>query len=131
LALPTYRRGIRHDAFDVALLVNAARLSGDAGRFAEAGRLWRRAAALDPSNPDTTARCATFLAAHGDPQAALSILARPLALFPDTAALWAAAGDARAATQDVEGARRAYERALALQPDLATAKSALSRLPST
>lgn len=129
LALEMYEAGVRHDPFDETLLTGAARLSGEAGKTNAAVRYWKRAAHFDPSNPDLAAQAATFLAAYGAGEDALTILARPLALFPDSAALWAATGDARIAAKDTAGGRRAYAKALTLDAQNEVAKSGLAKLP--
>jgi O-antigen ligase len=128
LATEAYETGARHDRFDVALFRHAARLTEADTDAKKATAYWKRAAELDPTNPETVAPAALFLAAHGDPEGALTMLARPLGLFPDNAELWAATGDARMAARDVPGARRAYERSLEIQPENLVAKTGLARL---
>ncbi|MDT7538083.1 MAG: hypothetical protein QOI82_1668 [Actinomycetota bacterium] len=131
LALPEYRRGIKHDPYDIALLSNGARLADAAKQYAEAGRYWRRAVALDPTNPDTVFRGSRFEAAHGDAQVALRMLAHPLAVFPADPNLWAAAGDGRLAAGNVTGARAAYQKALTLQPLNTAATVGMQKLNGT
>jgi tetratricopeptide (TPR) repeat protein len=128
LALPQYRRGIQHDPYDVALVTNAARLADGANLPAEAARLWKRALVLDPTNPLTVIHAAGFQTAHGHPELALALLARPLHVLPNDDGLWAATGQAREASGDTAGAVRAYRKAVELNANNAISNERLQKL---
>jgi putative inorganic carbon (HCO3(-)) transporter len=128
LAFSTYRNGLRHDPMDVGLLRRAANLGvAKPGATAEVMKWLARAVELDPTNPTTVIQAADFFTAHGRSGTSLRILAKPLALFPQNADMWAQAGSAYASVGQQARSRDAFERALRINPEQAAAKAAVAR----
>ncbi|MBK5305899.1 MAG: O-antigen ligase family protein [Frankiaceae bacterium] len=130
MALDAYRRGTKHDPYDVPLLVSGAKLAGTQQDEALQGRLLHRALRLDPTDASIVLDAAAYDAGHGDLAGAGAALDRCLRALPDNADLWAARGQVHAAGRDDAKARQAFERALALTPDHPVATAGLKALDS-
>jgi putative inorganic carbon (HCO3(-)) transporter len=129
LALSTYRTGLHHDPMDIILLRKAASLGAAKPDATHDVLDWlTRAVALDPTNPTTVIQAADFFTSHGRAQSSLTILAKPLSLFPKNADMWVEAGKAYAAASDVPHARSAFNKALSLDPANQAAKAGAQAL---
>lgn len=128
LAGRAYRTAAERDPYDVNAIKAAGARSEAQGDLDTARQLFARAVELDPLNSDTLVTAATFELRHSGAKLARALLERAVTQLPGHAALWATLGDARAVTGDPAGAREAYERALALQPDEPTAVAGLRKL---
>ena len=109
-------------------MVAAADFAEQQGDLDRARTLFAQAAALDPLNDRTIVSAATFELRHSGARAARELLERSLSDLPASAEMWASLGDARLVLDDAEGARRAYETALQIDPDQQIAKSGLGKV---
>lgn len=129
-ARTSYAAAVAHDPYDVNAIKLLAASQEVAGDLDAARGSFDHAVRLDPLNSETLVAAATFELRHSGAERARELLAAAVESLSDDADLWATLGDARAVLQDVNGAREAYERALALEPGQATATAGLSKLPS-
>lgn len=129
-ALDAFETAWRVDHAEIGALRTAGRLAESLQQYDRARRLYAEALAVDPINSATVLDWATFQLRHGSAAAARERLNRAVADLPGDAGLWAALGDARGVFKDTAGARAAYQRALALDPQNATATTGLAKLPA-
>lgn len=94
-------------------LGNALRLTGQP---AKARLSWERSLQQDPAYVDALLNLAASYQDEGDWDQVWSLLGRAEAAQPGSAEIWRRKGVALRLTGDVEGAQRAYERALELNP---------------
>jgi tetratricopeptide (TPR) repeat protein len=93
----------------------------------EAERLLRESERLDEDNPQTIAGWGAYHLAAGNTEEAVRYAELAARKRPRRAAYHVLVGDARRAAGDAGGARRAYERALEVDPDDRTARRRLGR----
>lgn len=98
-------------------LLNAAVTAHMAGDGNRAGRLYRRALALDPAAAPALHLLGTLAAQGGQAGPASAWLARALRVEPAAPAVWAHLGGVRLAAGNAGGAATALQRALVLEPD--------------
>lgn len=130
-ALERFLTAIEQDPRDVASVRTAARLADFRGDLELARRLYARGLQLDPLNSEAILDLAVFDLKHERAAEARDLLAESVVLLPEDAALWARYGDALAVTGDTDAARRAYDRALTLEPGQTTAAEGLAKLTTT
>lgn len=128
LARGAYEAAVRHDPYDVGALRAAAAAAETAGDLDRARTLFDRAVDLDPLNDETLLPAAAFELRHSGAEKARSLLEQAVRRLPWEAGLWATLGDARAVLEDPVEARKAYERALAIDPAQQVAKDGLAKL---
>lgn len=128
MAQKAYTEAVERDPFEIGALRAAADLSEKAGDLDAARSMYRRLIEVDPLNTDSLVGAATFELRHGGAATARATLEKAVKRLPGQAALWATLGDARAVTDDADGARQAYETALMLEPGQPTATEGLKKL---
>ena len=127
-ALQAFEEASEVNPFDVSALRTAGRLADAAEDAVKARAYFQRAARLDPTNSATLLDLARHDLQHGGSERARALLNTAVQRVPEDAGLWASLGDARVATGDRDGARTAYDRALALQPGQEAAVAGLQQL---
>jgi cytochrome c-type biogenesis protein CcmH/NrfG len=121
-------QGLAADPYDPNAAREAARSAEEAGDLERARELHGRALALDPRGPTTVLAAAEFELRHEGAARAVALLQDLLEVLPDRADFWASLGEAETALGRTDAARKAYERALQLQPDEPTATAGLAQL---
>lgn len=127
-ALSAAGEAARRNPGTVEYALYAAQQAAEAEMPKVAQRWYRLAAQRDPRDPPVLNAAASYLGATGDLRAAEELLRRSAALRADSAT-FALLGRARAAMDDVAGAREALEQALALDPGNEDAQAQLDDLP--
>jgi putative inorganic carbon (HCO3(-)) transporter len=130
-AQASFSEAVDRDPYEVNAVKEAAALAERAGQLERSRALHRQAVELDPLNPDTLVAAATFELRHSGAADALRLLEHAVEDLPNQPNLWATLGDARAVLGDSETARRAYERALRLDPAQQVAVEGLNKLANT
>lgn len=128
LAGRAYRDAADRDPYDVNAVKAAGARSESQGDLNTARQLFQKAVELDPLNSETLVAATTFELRHGGADKARALLERAVKALPDDAALWATLGDARAVLGAEGEARRAYDRALALDANQTVARAGLEKL---
>jgi tetratricopeptide (TPR) repeat protein len=126
-ALAAATEAARRDPGTVQYALFAAEQAQETEREQVAQRWYRNAVERDPKDPPVLNAAGAYLAQTGDLRAAEALLERSARLRaePDTLVLL---GRARAAMNDVAGAREVLEQALALDRDNADARALLDGL---
>ena len=127
-AQKAYERAVQVDPRSVDAVQALARVTATAGDVERSRALHRRAAALDPFDESVIVAAAEFELAHDGTAAAVRLLQEATERLPESAAVWAASGQALAVQGDHDAARGAFQRALALDPEQAQAKQGLAVL---
>lgn len=128
-AYQAYREAAARQPRSLSYMLNLARLASKLEKPEEAGRWYDRALVIDPKTPEVLAQVGEYEAEHGDPERAERLLEEAVAVDDERQAdWWVALGDARSASGDDAGARKAYERALDIDPDAEGAAEALDQL---
>jgi tetratricopeptide (TPR) repeat protein len=120
-AVPILDQAFRLDPSQVEAERTAASLAEGGGNVTLARRLFGAALAADPKNSKTIQQYAAFERRHGGNAVAARRLEQAVKDLPHDADLWAVLGVARLELGDRTGARAAWTRALAIQPDQPTA----------
>ncbi|WP_409192382.1 tetratricopeptide repeat protein [Bradyrhizobium sp. RDM4] len=94
-------------------------LHAQRGNFADAEPLLKKAARVDPGNPDVLFNYANVLRALNKPDDALAWLAKTIALSPDFADAYVNRGAILMARQELRGAIAEFDRAIAIAPSSA------------
>ncbi|MFN2525338.1 MAG: O-antigen ligase family protein [Actinomycetota bacterium] len=122
-------RGRLADAVEYARLLHRW-AEFDPAKDAESIAEYRRAIRLDPLNPLIRVELADVLSAQEEPEGALAVLEElePLMLDINTAnaQFWGAVAETRARLGEIDGARAAVDRALALDPNDGRALTAVT-----
>jgi tetratricopeptide (TPR) repeat protein len=126
-ALAAAAEAARRDPGTVEYALFAAKQAQQAGQGDAAAQWYRVAAERDPRDPPVLNEAAGFLGEAGDLRAAEALLERSAQLRPEPETL-VLLGRAKAAMNDVAGAREVLERALALEPGNADAQAVLDKL---
>lgn len=96
--------------------------SGGAGHDEKALAAYRRALALDPNDAETKALLANQYLSRGDPATGAKLLGQSLATDPLSRTAQHLYATALAALGDYDGARRVYEKIMALFPDYSSGR---------
>lgn len=129
-ALEAATEAAERDPGTVDYALFAGQQAHEAGNTSEAQRWYRNAVARDPHDPPVLNTAAAYLGQTGDLRAAEILLERSAALraTPETLVLL---GRARAAMNDLSGARSALEQSLKLDPGNSDAQAVLDALQSS
>jgi tetratricopeptide (TPR) repeat protein len=128
-ALQSLRRAIELDPDYLAAYANEGELLARLGRSRKA-EVVLRAGLARGEHPDLLNNLA-WLVLESRPDTARTLASRAVELEPRHAAAWDTLGAARYRLNDPEGARRAFERGIALRPDLAELHFHLARALET
>ncbi len=112
-AVPLYERA---RAVEARAGTNLQSCLLDLGRLEEAAALGPEVVQAQPGNPNPAANTARALAGLGRPAEALVYAELATERAPERASAWILVGNLRGMTGDLEGARSAFEAALALEP---------------
>ena len=126
--LTEFRTALADNPRNISALVGLANLYFDAAKYAQALPYYRRALALDPTNPDTRTDYATALHGDGDDLPALAELRRVLAERPDFAQALFNEGVVDTAVGRRTDAGTAFRRFLKVAPNDAHAAQARAAL---
>lgn len=118
-------RSAPDDPLSHAALGSALRL---AGRYQDAMRAYKIARYLDPANLEVQTNMANLMLLQGDTLATIQGYQAILQQDPSFTGIWVNLGIVYAMDQQMENARAAWERALALDPENVAARSYLRRL---
>jgi tetratricopeptide (TPR) repeat protein len=115
------------EASDTATDLDAGLAHHEAGRFAEAERLYRRFLDQEPDHPDALNLLGVMLQDTGDLAGSIAVLSRAVAADPEFPEAFANLARAQCAAGDSAAAKLSCERAIALDPDLPEAHLQLAR----
>lgn len=105
-----------------AAATNLARIEMQAGRLAEAARLFRSSLAIDAAQPSVMRDLGAVLLASGDGASAMAALRDALAMRPADPAVLELLGRAELAVNDPAAALASFDGALAVAPDAIAAR---------
>jgi len=129
-AIENYRAALELNPMELEASFGLALALERAGRLDEAGVIFERIAAADPS-PQRLVALAGTASATVDPEAAIGLLRVGTRLWPDDPELQLALGRLLAANRQSAEALACYQRALELQPRSADAANSLALLWAT
>lgn len=124
----TYEEALRLRPDDDWLLVNFAGFLDRTGDTAGAVTAWRRVVALRPQHRSSLASLALALGKGGQTAEAVALLREVARAAPELPAIRKSIGDLLLLTGDIEGAKAAYRKAIALHPAFADALANLAAI---
>ncbi|RMH55468.1 MAG: serine/threonine-protein kinase [Candidatus Hydrogenedentota bacterium] len=98
------------------------------GTLSEASRSFAKALSLDPDFYEAAKNLGQALQKQGRHEEAVWAFEQALRLMPSIAAPWISLGESRLALRDLPGARKAWERALELDPNNHTLRNRYAKL---
>lgn len=125
-AAQALRTAVALDSENAALWSDLGAAEQYHGDLAAASAAYERSLALQPNNPPTQANLGFLLVQQGQPQQCLDLLRPLLESANSTAQIWAAAGHAYRALDNLERAVASFHNALALAPGDAEARHNLA-----
>jgi tetratricopeptide (TPR) repeat protein len=129
-ALAAAEKASRRDPGPVEYVLLAARQAEALGELDRTRAFYEQALRRDPRDPPVLNEVALFHLKQAEPEPAVELLERSVALRDDDPESLVLLGQARQAGSDLEGARRAFEQAAAVAPDDELVAQALAGLPA-
>lgn len=127
-SLAAHAEALAREPRTLAHALNVARLQAALEQTDAADASWERVLEIDPTTPQVLAEAGRYRLSRGDVAEARELVERAVAMNGEEAAFWVALGEVREASEDVDGARAAFERALELDPEARGAAAALDAL---